>query len=107
MKKLTLKKDGWWWKSMGFTKRHMFGVFFTECLCIVLGGICIFLSFDYPRHTTRFLLIGIFCILLSISCILASILSLLFYIGADLIKDKSYNKSYLSDPEQSCDLSKD
>jgi hypothetical protein len=77
------QRRGWWWRTMGFTKTHLVGVFFTECLLLTIGvGIAIAALAGVFQDTVAFLLVAVCVFLVQLSVLLSSILSLLFYIGS-------------------------
>ena len=85
MSKTIFKREGFWWKTMGYTKTHLKGVFITESILGLLGIICIYLSFEKQDTQAIRLLIQALCIfLLQLIIMLSSILSLLFYSGSNL-----------------------
>jgi hypothetical protein len=74
---------GWWWNTMGFTKIHLVGVFFTEFLLGTIGtGIAIAAVAGLFHNTVAWLLVAVCVFLVQLSVLLSSILSLLFYIGS-------------------------
>lgn len=74
---------GFWWRTMGFTKCHLVGVFVTETSLGILAICCLLLGFIAPRDISHALFISAVCLLLvQITVLLSSILALMFYWGA-------------------------
>lgn len=77
------KRRGYWWRTMGFTKTHVAGVFLTESLLATLGTVLVVAGvLEVFQNTLAWLLAAVCVFLLQISVLLSSILSLLFYLGA-------------------------
>jgi hypothetical protein len=77
------QRRGWWWRTMGFTKTHLVGVFFTECLLMTIGVVVIIAALaGVFQNTVAWLLVAVCVLLVQLSVLLSSILSLLFYIGS-------------------------
>ncbi len=85
MKKTTgsFRRKGFWWRTMGFTKCHLLGVFITDsALTIVaIALVCVSWLCDHDL-AIRLLLCGLCVFLLDATVLLSSILSLLFYSGS-------------------------
>ena len=79
----TFQRRGWWWRTMGFTKTHLVGVFVTECVLVLIGAALLVASLLQPPQIAHRLLLWAVCVfLVQIGVLLASILSLLFYFGS-------------------------
>ena len=79
----TFQRRGWWWRTMGFTKTHIVGVFVTESVLLLIGVVLVLASFVLPFETAQRLLLTAVCVFLAqIAVLLSSILSLLFYLGS-------------------------
>jgi uncharacterized membrane protein len=87
--KKTFKRRGFWWRTMGFTKCHLIGVFATETVLGILGisfmvG-AVFHAVFQDGDLTFCLLATAACFFLAqIGVLLSSILSLLFYAGSQV-----------------------
>ena len=80
----SLKRRGFWWNTMVFTKTHVVGVFFTEAIVVTIGIVLSLAAFLVEDSlTVPLLLAAIVCILVAVTVLLASILSLLFFKGCD------------------------
>ena len=83
-----LKQSGFMWKSYGFTKFHMWGVFLTGGLVSGIGCLFLFLAIGklalgQTDHLYVFLLASIAATLAAATVAIFSILMLLFYLGAN------------------------
>ncbi|MHC4088343.1 MAG: hypothetical protein ACYSWZ_18875 [Planctomycetota bacterium] len=83
-------RQGLWWRTMGFTKCHLIGVFVTETVLGILGLISmvaagVFATAEIDRGVVIYLFLTAACLfLIQIGVLLSSILSLLFYTGSRL-----------------------
>lgn len=88
-----IKRRGYWWNTMGFTRTHLVGVMMTETLLCIAGIVLACGSIFWgEQHAIRLLLGALCAIGLAIAVILASILSLLFY-AAWPIEDEETQES--------------
>src|SRR5439155_560044 len=84
------QRGGWWWRTMGFTKTHLLGVFITESLlgfvgfAVMVGAVTAGVTQKSWDHVVPALLVAVCIFLIQLSVLLSSILSLLFYIGSRL-----------------------
>src|SRR5438128_2507195 len=82
------KRGGWWWRTMGFTKTHLLGVFITESLlglagfAVMIGAVVVGVTQKSWDHIVPALLVAVCIFLIQLSVLLSSILSLLFYVGS-------------------------
>lgn len=89
MKKTTgrFRCKGFWWRTMGFTKCHLLGVFIVDSALAMVGIALVFVSWVCDHDLAIRLLLCALCVfLLDATVLLSSILSLLFYSGSS---DKS------------------
>lgn len=81
--KTTPAPRGFWWRTMGYTRLHMTGVFATEALLGVIGVSGMVAAPFCEWQLAVCLLLAAACVfLIQIGVLLASLLSLLFYVGA-------------------------
>ena len=74
---------GWWWRTMGFTRTHIIGVFVTETFLGIVGvGFAVAGFLQSSAIGSRCLLLAVCFFLVQLSVLLSSILSLLFYFGS-------------------------
>ena len=79
----TYQRSGWWWRTMGFTRTHLLGVFITESALALIGiGLVVAAVTKAWADTMTCLLVAVCVFLLQLSVLLSSILSLLFYMGS-------------------------
>ena len=84
----TFRRTGIWWRTMGFTRCHMIGVFLTEATLSTVGVAClvgavVVATTKEDRFVALFLFLTSTCLFLAqIGVLLSSILSLMFYAGS-------------------------
>lgn len=89
-------RQGWWWRTMGFTKTHLVGIFITETTLGLLGiAIVACAIIKHPEDMVAWLIVAACVFLLQIGVLLSSILSLLFYMGSRIEKttEQNYEKA--------------
>ena len=75
-----MKRAGFWWQTMGFTKTHMVGVFYSETFLALAAIVCGALSFSLEGQARmEMLLLAVVLSMLCCAVLLASILSLMFF----------------------------
>jgi hypothetical protein len=83
-----MKRRGFWWDTMGFTRTHVVGVFATEGFLCLVGCVLARRAIDAEPGLALRLLLGALCAFaLGIVVLLASILSLLFYAAWPKVAD--------------------
>ena len=88
MMKQIFGRTGFWWRTMGFTRCHLIGVFVTETVLGTLGiaslvGAVVIAAAREDRFVALCLLLTAICLFLTqIGVLLSSILSLMFYAGS-------------------------
>ena len=93
-----MKRRGFWWETMGFTRAHVIGVFATESFLCLVGCVLARRAIDAEPGLGVRLLLGALCAFaVGIVVLLASILSLLFYAAWPSDADKPEKPKAWSD----------
>jgi apolipoprotein N-acyltransferase len=88
MMKQIFGRTGFWWRTMGFTRCHLIGVFVTESVLGTLAlaslvGAVLMATIKGDRFVAVSLFLTAICLLLTqVGVLLSSILALMFYAGS-------------------------
>lgn len=93
-----IKRQGFWWQTMGFTRTHVVGVFTVQTLLCLIGTVLAVSAIEAQQELAVRILLGAICLfLLEIAVLLGSILSLLFYLGSSVQMESDEKPKELAD----------